>query len=92
VKTFVERLVNEFTDFTRVDAAVAAGTIAAADFDKAMYPFTSAAKSEFIDYWNMNQKDSKPRDISDRMNQLAFVALKKGKRLIDPDCLRAVEM
>lgn len=92
VKTFVERLVGEFTDFDRVDAAVAEGTIDAAVYDKSAYPFTTAAKADFIDFWNGNQKDSKPRDISDRMNQLAFVALKQNKRLIDPACLNAVEM
>jgi hypothetical protein len=92
VKTFIERLVTEFTDFPRVDAAVADGTINAADYDATAYPFTVQAKADFVDYWNMNQKDSKPRDITDRMNQLAFFALKKGKRLIDGDCLRDAEI
>jgi hypothetical protein len=92
VKTFVERLMSDFTDFAKVDAAVASGTIDAAIYSRDAYPFTADAKSDFIDYWNMNQKDSKPRDISDRLNDLAFLALKKGKRLIDRECLRAAEM
>ena len=44
------------------------------------------------DFFNRAQEDAKPRDICNKLNDVAFIAAKTGNRLIDEDCLRAGRM
>lgn len=92
VESYFRALVDSFVDKTAVEELVAKGVISKADYDWDCYPFTAPAKSEFIDYFNRTSEDAKPRDISKKLDAVAFVAGKKGKRLIDEDCLRAKNM
>ena len=92
VETYLSKLIAAFVDQARVQALVTAGSIPAEEYDVSAYPFTVAAKQQFLDYFNRTQEDSKPRDISNKMNDLAFIAGKKQKRLIDEECLRAKDM
>ena len=92
VGNFLTNLVAEFVDKAAVDALVASGEIATADYDWGSYPFTIAGKHDFVDYFSRTQENSKPRDISAKLNDVAFVAMKSGKRLISPEILRAANM
>jgi KAP-like P-loop domain-containing protein len=92
VQTFLKKLIENFVDKSAVEALVAANTIPSARYDWNAYPFTVSAKAEFVDYFNRTQEASKPRDISKKLDAVAFVAGKQGKRLIDEDCLRAKKM
>lgn len=92
VQTFLKKLIENFVDKSKVEALVAANTIPPADYEWDAYPFTVSAKAEFVDYFNRTQEASKPRDISKKLDAVAFVAGKQGKRLIDEDCLRAKKM
>jgi len=89
---FLKSLAEEFVDKSAVEALVASGDIAAAEYNWNSYPFTDAGRHDFIDFFSRAQEDSKPRDISSKLNDVAFVAMKSGKRLIDPDVLRAAKM
>jgi hypothetical protein len=92
VQTFLRKLIDNFVDKAGVEALVAAGTIPSAAYNWDAYPFTVSAKAEFVDYFNRTQEASKPRDISKKLDAVAFVAGKLGRRLIDEDCLRAKKM
>jgi hypothetical protein len=92
VGEFLTNLVNEFVDRDKVEALVHAGHIPAADYRWEDYPFTGAGRVEFIDYFRRTQENSKPRDISGKLNDVAFIAAKSNKRLIDPDSLRKAQM
>ena len=92
VQTFLKKLIENFVDKSEVEALVLANTIPASAYDWNAYPFTVSAKAEFVDYFNRTQEASKPRDISKKLDAVAFVAGKQGKRLIDEDCLRAKKM
>jgi hypothetical protein len=92
VETFLTLLVQEFVDQGAVDALVTSGEIVSGEFSWDNYPFTSAGRTEFVDHFNRAQENAKPRDICNKLNDVAFIAVKTGKRLIDPDCLRAAKM
>lgn len=92
VSDYLSKLVNAFIDRTTVESLVSSGEIAEADYDWDAYPFTVAARTRFQDHYDRNQADSKPRDISRRLDELAFIAGKQGKRLIDDDCLARMQM
>lgn len=92
VGSFLTRLVQEFVNEDSVNALVASGSISPGDFQWDNYPFTSMGRTEFVDYFNRSQEDAKPRDICDKLNEVAFIAAKSQKRLIDPSCLRAAKM
>jgi len=92
VGSFLTRLIEAFVEQDDVNALVAAGDIAPADYRWEDYPFTSAGRTEFVDYFDRSQEDAKPRDICNKLNDVAFIAAKSNKRLIDPDCLRAGKM
>jgi len=92
VEQFLTGLVGEFVDKPGVEALVAAGTIPASDYNWKSYPFTDAGKHDFVEFFSRSQENSKPRDISSKLNDVAFIAMKSGKRLIDPDSLRAANM
>lgn len=92
VGLFLRNLVDEFVDRKKVEALVGTGGINAVEYSWEAYPFTGDAKSEFIDYFSRSQENSKPRDISNKLNDAGFVASKSAKRLIDVDCLRKAQM
>lgn len=92
VKAFLQDLVAEFIDALAVNALVASGEIDVAEFDPHTYPFTRSGFDEFIDYFGRTQEDAKPRDISNSLNDVAFIAARQGKRLIDTECLRKANM
>lgn len=84
---YLERLVSSFVDRQKVTALVSDGKISSADFKWECYPFTEAARDGFLDHFNRNQQDSKPRNISRTLDEIAFLAGKLNKRLIDEECL-----
>lgn len=86
VRSYLKSLVSDFVDMDAVNALVASGEIGD-EFDENTYPFTPDAFAYFVDYWDNNQMDSKPRNISDKLNDVGFIALKSGKRLIDTESL-----
>lgn len=92
VGSFLRRLIKAFVEEDDVNALVAAGDIAPSEYKWEDYPFTSAGRDEFVDYFDRSQEDAKPRDICNKLNDVAFIAAKSNKRLIDPNCLRAGKM
>ena len=92
VGSFLRRLIEAFVNQDAVNQLVSAGQIDSSEYKWEDYPFTSAGRNQFIDHFNRAQEYSKPRDISDKLNDVAFAAAKTSKRLIDPDCLRAAKM
>jgi hypothetical protein len=92
VETFLAKLVEEFVEKDKVEALVSAGEIDSSDYTWENYPFTDEARTDFIDHFNRAQENSKPRDISQSLDDLAFIAGKLKKRLIDRDCLTLNEM
>jgi hypothetical protein len=92
VQTFLKKLIENFVDRSKVEALVAENKIPPADYTWDAYPFTVSAKAEFVDYFDRTQEAAKPRDISKKLDAVAFVAGKQKKRLIDEDCLRAKNM
>jgi hypothetical protein len=92
VEDYVKRLVAELVDMPQVTRAVSDGTIDHAKFDAASYPFDAAGHARFLDFFQRTQQNAKPRDISDRLDQVGFVALKSNKRLIDEACLEKANM
>lgn len=92
VGEFVRHLIDSFVDRTKVEALVNSGEIPSATYDTDSYPFSKKGMADFLDFWSHDLENAKPRDISDRMNSLGFVAIKDNKRLIDPDCLKKLNM
>jgi len=89
--SFVRKLIEEFVDKKKLDEMLAANPEVKQQYDAASYPFTKKARIEFLDFF-VKGADSKPRDISKRLNDVAFVAGKQSKRLIDESCLRLRQM
>ncbi len=83
---FLTNLVSRFVDHAKVQSLRDAGELGP-EFEETTYPFTPAAHARFVDYWKRNPEDAKPRDITDRMNDAAFIAMKKASRLIDDAAL-----
>ena len=44
------------------------------------------------DFFQRSSENAKPRDISDRLDELGFIAIKTSKRVIDEDCLNKANM
>ncbi len=88
VGQFLSALIAEFVDRPGVELLVQGGTIDPTAYQWDNYPFTAAAHDQFIDHFNRTQEDAKPRDICNKLNDVAFVAAKSSKRLIDEQCLR----
>jgi len=86
VASLVAKIRSTFVEKTSADSYFAANPDPAYNWD--YYPFNKTALDEFVDYFRRSQQDAKPRDISERMNKVAFIALKEGKRVIDEACLR----
>ncbi len=92
IESFLKKLRESFVDKARVEALTAKGHIPASQFDWERYPFDGGAWDGFIDHWNRNQEDAKPRDICDKLDDVAFRALRDNKRLVDSDCLTKAQM
>jgi len=82
VETYLKNLFNEFIDWDSVEKAVAEGKIPSDKYDRNAYPFSIEAKDRFVDFFNRAQEDAKPRNISERIDDLAFLALKTNQRYI----------
>jgi len=92
VGIYLQNLVNEFVDRTAVENLVQNGEIDPARYKWEDYPFTADAKARFFDYFSRSQENSKPRDISNKMNDVGFVAIKRNLRLVDAECLGQAQM
>lgn len=92
VVSYLKNLFDEFIDWQRVEALVSDGTIEPGTYDRNSFPFTPDAKARFEDFFNRAQQDSKPRDISNRVDKLAFIALKREQRVISADILEKYDM
>jgi len=92
VDNFLRSLVGEFVDKPKVDELEVKGELTPPTYSWNEYPFTKQARAEFIDYFSRTQENSKPRDISSKLNDVAFIAMKSAKRLIDSDCLQKANM
>jgi hypothetical protein len=92
VTSFLNKLRDAFVDRSAVEAAVASGTIGSADYNWTRYPFTDDGWREFLDYWNINQEQAKPREICDKLDDVGFRAMKDDLKLIGPDSLRKARM
>jgi hypothetical protein len=92
VEEFLRKLMDELVDRPKVKALVDNGQVPAATYDASTYPFERAAHTEFVDFFQRTQENAKPRDISDRLNLVGFVALKTNSRLITVECLRKANM
>src|SRR5207248_251784 len=92
VGTFIRKLMDEFVDKARVEQLKDNGEIPAADYDWTNYPFTKQALADFIEHYQRDQENSKPREISDKLNELGYIALDLNTRLITPECLTKAKM
>jgi hypothetical protein len=87
VDLYLSRLKESFVDRARAEAIFSKGTAREIGYYWEMYPFTARARAEFVGYFSRHREAAKPRDISKKLDDVAFVAGQKGKRLIDSDCL-----
>lgn len=92
VEKFLSGLIDVVVDKARQNTLVTGGDIDPSAYTPAAYPFTQAARARFIDFFQRSQENAKPRDISDRLDLLAFIAIKSKKRLIDEPCLETANM
>jgi hypothetical protein len=92
VDSFLRNLIDEFVDQARVNTLVQEGKIDSTDYRWEDYPFTADARKEFVDYFSRSQENSKPRDITNKLNDVGFIAAKRDRRLIDTDSLRQAQM
>lgn len=92
VEKYLVSLLAEFVDHEKVQRLLSAGEIARENYIAEKYPLTSESWAEFVDYFNRAQENAKPRDISQRLDEVAFLASKQRKRLIDTECLRQGNM
>ena len=92
VAQYMSQLIGAIVDKTCVEGLVNNDEIKKKGFKMDAYPFTPDGNDRFLDYWDLNSGDAKPRDISDKLNALGFIALKSGTRLIDDACLEIANM
>jgi hypothetical protein len=92
VADYVSKLMRVLVDMPTVKAAVHAGQIDASKFREATYPFDAPGLSRFLDFFERTQENAKPRDISERLDQVAFLAMKSGLRLINDEALEKANM
>jgi hypothetical protein len=92
VVDYVSKLMRVLVDMPAVKAAVSAGQIDVAKFDQATYPFDAHGLARFLDFFERTQENAKPRDISERLDQVGFLAMKSNSRLIDDDALDKANM
>jgi hypothetical protein len=92
VDSYLAKLLNEFIDWDRVQSLVNSGTIDPAAYDRNSYPFAVDARVRFLDHFNRNLQDAKPRDISQSLDLLGFQAGKRNRRLITADIFDSLDM
>lgn len=92
VTIFLAKLREAFVDRAAVEAAVSSGEISGTDYNWGRYPFTDDGWREFLDYWNTNQEQAKPREICDKLDDIGFRAMKDDLKLVDPASLRKARM
>lgn len=92
VKTYLSNLLNDFLDWETIESLVASKEISPELYDRKTYPLTSDAMSRFVEYFDRAQENSKPRDISERLDDLAFLAIKRKQRVITNELLDAKDM
>jgi hypothetical protein len=92
VESYLAKMLEAFIDWQRVDQLASDGTIPADQYDRPSYPFTPEARERFLDYFNRAQENAKPRDISERLDDLAFVTLKRKERVITASVLESKDM
>jgi hypothetical protein len=92
VRSFLRDLIAAFVDKQRVEGDQQAAVATHPAYDPAAYPFTAPALDRFVDYFERSQENSKPRDITDRLDDAAFYAMKDGERLIGEGVLSSLEM
>jgi hypothetical protein len=92
VEAYLDQVVKEFVDFKKVSVLVGSGEINVGEYVEAAYPFTVAGRARFVDYFNRSQENAKPRDISKRLDEVAFLATKLKTRLVTEDCVQRQNM
>lgn len=92
VGSFLRKMVDEFVDKLQVEELSQTAQLPAADYEWESYPFTAQAKADFVEHYQRDQENAKPRDISEKLNELGFVALSLKTRLITPECLTRAGM
>jgi Cdc6-like AAA superfamily ATPase len=92
VGQFLRSLVEEFVDRAEVERRVGEKIVDQSEYVWETYPFTTTAREEFVDYFSRAQENSKPRDITNKLDDVAFIAAKSSKRLIDSACLQQAGM
>jgi len=92
VEQYLTKLIDFLVDKSKVNSLVNAGTIDKDKFNLQSYPFITPARDRFVDFFQRSQENAKPRDISDRLDLLGFIAIKSGSRLIDDKCLEKANM
>jgi len=92
VADYLTRISQAIVDKQCVAGLINDGQIDEKEYEEECYPFTKESRVRFLEYWDANLGDAKPRDISDKLNALGFIALKSGKRLIDIACLETANM
>ena len=92
VEQYLTKLMAELIDGSKVGAMVASAVIDKSQYDSSCYPFTRAAYDRFVDFFQRSSENAKPRDISDRLDELGFIAIKSNKHLIDEQCLDKASM
>ena len=90
VRNFINKLRSSFVDEARVRADTSITSDGAFDWDT--YPFTQPAFDHFLDHFQRNREDSKPRDICGKMDAACFRALKAKTHLVDEAALSAINL
>jgi len=86
VSQFLKDLTHNFVDQDKLKKLKDGGVLPG-DYDLDEYPFTAKAREHFLDYWNQTQEDAKPRDIAEKLENLAIHAMKNKSRLIEDSYL-----
>jgi hypothetical protein len=79
-------------DRDKVTALVKTSEVNASKYNDALYPFEKEAHTEFVEFFQRTQENSKPRDICDRLDLLGYIAIKSDTRLINLACLQKANM
>lgn len=88
VREFVANLRDAFVDKGMVESDPE--ILSTPGFEWGVYPFTRDAFDRFVDYFQRTQDNSKPRDISGKLDEACFRALKLGSRLVTEQALDQV--
>lgn len=89
VKTFVRGLLSQWIDPKKVARAKVEHKLAKAPegFDPKLFPFSSRGFDAFCQWAVHDPRNSKPSEILDRLNSVAFAAYKQGMPLLTAEHL-----